>query len=140
LKTNSDENFMKTKILFMALLASVLVLSGGCIAPVLILGGVAVGAGAVVYVNGELKDTEAVTYDNAYDATLAAMSDLKYTVVSQQKDVLTAQIMARSASDTKIQVTLNKQSGTVTEIRIRVGTFGDEALSKAILDKIKSHF
>lgn len=131
---------MKIKIFFTALLAAALVFTGGCIAPVLILGGVAVGAGAVVYVNGELKDSEAVTYDSAYDATLAAMTDLKYTVISQQKDTLTAQIMARSAGGAKIQVTLNKQSPTVTEIRVRVGTFGDEALSKAILDKIKSHF
>jgi hypothetical protein len=36
-------------------------------------------------------------------------------------------------------VKLEKQSDTVTEIRIRVGTFGDEALSRQILDKIKTH-
>jgi hypothetical protein len=35
---------------------------------------------------------------------------------------------------------LDKQSASVTDIRIRVGTFGDESLSRQILDKIKSHF
>jgi hypothetical protein len=37
-------------------------------------------------------------------------------------------------------VTLNKQSANATEIHIRVGAFGDEGLSRQILDKIKSHF
>jgi len=87
-----------------------------------------------------LKETEGVAYDKAYDATLAAMNDMQYAVVDKSKDGVTAKILARTGGDKKIQVTLNKQSATVTEIRIRVGTFGDESLSRQILDKIKSHF
>ena len=130
---------MKNKWLMVVLLAGVLAFNGGC-ALFLVGGAVAVGAGTVVYVDGELKETEGVTYDKAYDATLAAMSDMQYAVVDKSKDGVKAKILARTPADKKIQITLNKQSATVTEIRIRVGTFGDESLSRQILDKIKSHF
>lgn len=130
---------MKTKIFLGMLLATVLVLGGGC--AVLLVGAAAgAGAGTYAYVNGELKDSETVSLDTARNATLAAMKDLGYAVVDNQKDGLTAKITAVSTGDKKIYVTLTKQSDTVTEIRIRVGTFGDQNLSQQILEKIKSHF
>jgi hypothetical protein len=102
-------------------------------------GAAAAGAGTVAYVNGELKDTEGVAYDKVYGATLTAMNDLQYAVVGKEKDAVNAKITARTGSDKKVEVKLAKQSATVTEIRIRVGTFGDESLSRQILDKIKAH-
>ena len=130
---------MRNKWLMAVLLAGVLAFNGSC-ALFLVGGAAAAGAGTVAYVGGELKETEDVAYDTAYDATLAAMSDLQYVVVDKSKGSLTTKILARTSSDKKIQVTLNKQSASVTDICIRVGTFGDESLSRQILDKIKSHF
>jgi Protein of unknown function (DUF3568) len=130
---------MKNKWLMAVLLAGVLAFNGGC-ALFLVGGAAAAGAGTVAYVNGELKETEGVAYDTAYDATLAAMNDLQYAVTDKSKGPLTTKILARTSGDKKIQVTLEKQSATVTDICIRVGTFGDESLSRQILDKIKSHF
>jgi hypothetical protein len=137
---NKERNFMKNRWLMATFMAAVLTLSSGC--ALLVVGGVAAGAGAgtYAYVNGELKETEGVSYDTAYNATLAAMNDLQYAVESKPKDAITATITARTTTDKKIVVTLNKQSATATEIRIRVGTFGDENLSRQALDKIKSHF
>ena len=130
---------MKTKMFFVMLLASVLTLGSGC--ALFVIGAAAgAGAGTYAYVNGELKETEGVSLDTAYTATLAAMNDLQYAVESKPKDGMTATITVRTAADKKIVVTLTKQSATTTEIRIRVGTFGDEALSRQVLDKIKSHF
>ena len=130
---------MKIKVLLAVLMAAALPLGSGC-ALFLIGGAAAAGAGTVAYVNGELKETEGVAYDTACDATLAAMNDMQYAVVDKSKGSLTTKIIARTSGDKKIQVTLNKQSASVTEISIRVGTFGDESLSRQILDKIKSHF
>jgi hypothetical protein len=133
------ENTMKTKIILVMSLAAVLTLGGGC---ALFVVGAAAGAGAgtYAYVNGELKETEGVTFDTAYNATLAALSDLQYAVVSKPKDTAAATITARTATDKKVVVVLTKQSATTTEIRVRVGIFGDESLSRVVLDKIKSHF
>jgi len=130
---------MKTKIFLGMTLAALLAFGSGC---ALFVVGAAAGAGAgtYAYVDGELKDTEAVSYDTAYDATMAAMKDMGYAVVENTKGETSAKITVRSTGDNKITITLNKQSSTVTEIRIRVGTFGDKNLSEQVLDKIKSHF
>ena len=50
-----------------------------------------------------------------------------------------ANLTARNASNTDINIKLKYLSNTSTEIRIRVGTFGDEAMSRTILNKINSH-
>ena len=130
---------IKTKIFLGTLLVAILALGNGC---VLFVVGAAAGAGAgtYAYVSGELKEIEAVSYDTAYNATLAAMKDQGFAVVDNQRDTLTTKITVRSTSDKKIYVTLNKQSATTTEIRIRVGTFGDQNQSQQILNSIKSHF
>jgi hypothetical protein len=130
---------MKNRWLMATLMAAALALTSGC--ALFVVGAAAgAGAGAYAYVNGELKETEGVSYDTACNATLAAMNDLQYAVVSKPKDAAAATITARTATDKKIVVTLTKQSATSTEIRIRVGTFGDEPLSRQLLDKIKTHF
>ena len=129
---------MKNRWLMTIMLAGVLAFNGGC-ALCLVGGAAAAGAGTVAYVSGELKETEDVAYDKVYDATLAAMNDMQYAVVDKSKAGITAKIFVRTAGDKKIQITLDKQSASVTEIHIRVGTFGDESLSRQILDKIKSH-
>lgn len=130
---------MKTKIILGMFLAAVLALGGGC---ALFVVGAAAGAGAgtYAYVDGELKNTETVSYDTACSATLAAMKDLGFAVVEDKKDALTDKITARSTVDKRVYVTLTKQSPTATEIRIRVGTFGDQTQSQQILNQIKSHF
>lgn len=125
------------KLLLVPLAAGLLAASNGC--ALLVVGGAAAaGAGAVYYVSGELKDTESASLDTVNRATLAAMGDLKYAVVSDAKDSLNAKIIARTATDTKIEIQLAKQAPAVTEIRIRVGVFGDEQMSRQILEKIKA--
>jgi len=91
-------------------------------------------------VNGELKETDGVAYDAAYNAAIAALADLQFAVVSKSKDPATATVIARTSTDKKIEIKLDKLSATATEIRIRVGTFGDEDLSRQILLKIQSHY
>ena len=111
--------------------------SYGCAA--LLIGGAA-GAGAVAYVGGELKSTEEVAMNRAWEAASKAMDDLEFAVTSKEKDAFLGQLIARGAGDKKIRVKVKKQSDTVTEIRIRVGIFGDESMSRQILDRIKKRF
>lgn len=122
----------------MVLLLAVAMLAagGGC---VLFVAGAAAGAGAAgyAYIEGVLKSTEQAPLDRAWTATLGAMKDLEFPVTKQSKDALTGHITARNASDKKIDIDLKKVSDKATEISIRVGTFGDENLSRVILDKIK---
>lgn len=125
--------------LFPLVLVSASILSSGC-ALFLIGAGVAVGAGTVAYTSGELRAADEISMDRSWEASMKAMKDLEFRVTKSQKDALAGEIVARRADDTRIIVRLKSQTQQVTEIRIRVGTFGDEALSRLIYDKIKSHF
>ncbi len=128
---------MKFRIEVLLLALATLIFCNGCL--LLVVGGAAAaGAGTVVYVNGELKDSEAVSIQKAHAATLAAFKDLQFGVVGDVTKADTTTVSARTSSDKKVQVTLVKESATVTQIKVRVDVFGDESLSHQVLDKIKA--
>ena len=128
----------KTELLLMAWLALLVTLTNGC---ALFVVGAAAGAGAAGYawVDGEVKTTEASSLNQTWDASLAAMKDLEFTVTDKSKDALSGYVTAQTADNKTIKISLKYISNTSTEIRIRVGTFGDESLSRIILGKINSH-
>ena len=119
-----------------AVLAAGLATLAGCGA---VVAGAAAGAGAVAYVRGELKATQEAPLDDVVKATQAAIAELRFTLTSSDADAVSARFAASTAGDKKIVVALEKVSDVLTEIRIRVDVFGDEELSRIILDKIKAH-
>jgi len=119
-----------------AVLLMISVLSSGCVA-LLVGGAAAAGAGTVAYVRGELRSTEDAPFERAWAAAQRALRDLEIPVTAQEKDGLSGRITARAAGDRKVTVRLRKVTGTTTEIRIRVGTWGDEAASRQILESIQ---
>ena len=106
----------------------------GCAAVVI---GGAAGVGTYAYIRGELKTAENATLDRAWSASQAAMEDLQFKITTRQKDAIEGLLIARTAADKKIEINLKKLSDSTTEIRIRVGTFGDEDLSRLIIQKIE---
>lgn len=132
---------MKTNVLIRSVLSSatlsvalllVFPAMSGCLA-------VAAGAGAgvVAYVRGDLETTLGHDYNAVVDATRKAIKDLEFVKVSDNKDAFRAEIIARTALDKKIEISLTNAGNNLTNIKIRVGMFGDEQLSLAILEKIK---
>jgi hypothetical protein len=96
-------------------------------------------AGTAVYSKGELSDALAVSLMDAHVATLAGARDLQLTILNDEKSFAHANITASTAADTRFDITLVKQSQSLTQIRIRVGAAGDEQLSRELLEKIKAH-
>ena len=128
--------FMKN-ILLVGLAAFCLMLCNGC--GLFVTGNSAAGPGTVYYLDGELRDSENYSMETVHVATRAALADLQFAVVTDTQDAAHFQLRARTSTDTKVDITLTKQSPTLTEIRIRAGTSGDEALSRQLLAKIKAH-
>ena len=128
----------KSNLLMAVLMASLLALTSGCF---LFVVGAAAGGGAAGYawVNGEVKITEGSSINQTWDASLAAMKGLEFTVTDKSKDALSGYVTAQTADNKTVKINLKYISNTSTEIRIRVGTFGDEDLSRIILGKINSH-
>jgi len=118
---------------------ALVVMSTGCAA--LLIGiGAGAGVGTVVYIKGELKVTEETSLSQAFHAAHAAMEELEFVITKESKDALTGEVTARTSKDEKIEIILEKKSESLTEVGIRVGTFGDESLSQLILEKMRSKY
>ncbi len=96
------------------------------------------GMGTYAYVTGELSSVEQASVDKVWSATQSAVKDLQFTVKEQSKDALQGRLDAEQADKTDITIKVERESETLTKVRIRVGVFGDEATSRIIMDKIKS--
>ena len=129
---------MKTTLRFrIACAAAALALASltGCVA---VIAGAA-GAGTVAYIRGELESTLSAGYDRSVEATNLAVQQLQFARVSERRDALMDTITVRTAGDRKVVIRINKVADFNSKVRIRVGVFGDEALSLTILDKIRSN-
>jgi len=90
-----------------------------------------------IYSGGTMKGTENVSLDQAWSATQAAIKDLEFTVINQQKDALAARLTARTALDRKVEVELRRISDNLTEVRVHAGSFGDQSLSYTVVQAIQ---
>ena len=72
-------------------------------------------------------------------AAREAIEQLEFAKMSDNKDALKAVLVSRTAQDKKVEITLQNNGKKITNVKIRVGVFGDEQLSISILDKIKSN-
>lgn len=118
-------------------MAGFISLTGSGCALLLLGGAAAAGAGGYAWYSGELKASEAVSYEKAVSASQSALKNLGYTLTETEKDALRTKMTFRGAADAKVAVTVNKMSASVSEICVRVGTFGDKTKSVGIMDAIK---
>jgi hypothetical protein len=127
---------LRTRFVTAVLLAlPLLAFTSGC----LVIAAGAAGAGTVAFIRGELDATVSANLPTTTAAVDRALSQLQFVKVNSREDALSAVVNARTAQDKKIAITLNKTADNLTRIRIRVGVFGDESVSRALLDRIKTN-
>ncbi len=119
-----------------ALLVALSAVGSGCVA---LVAGAAAGAGTYAYVTGELKATVDGTLEETYQASRKAIQTLKFTPTEFKSDALQARVGAKMADDRAVSIELAKATDATTEVRIRVGAFGDEKVSTEILAKIREN-
>lgn len=127
---------MFSNLLLATVLSAMAFFYNGCV----VVAAGAAGAGAVAYIRGELQATPAQTLETTERATNQALTQLELIKISEKKDAFVALFVARTADDKKVEIKLTKLSPDTTKVQIRVGLFGDEARSLAILEKIKANF
>jgi len=114
---------------------ALLAMQSGC----LVVAAAAGTGAAVAYVRG---DTEANLEGNPGQVVAAANAalkeDLKLALVSSSVTSLDGTVIARTADDTKVDVTIKSTGDKSSNVSVRIGTFGDQALSAQILEKIKA--
>ncbi len=126
------------KYLLLGLLGIIPLLNIGCVAAA-VGGGVAAGAGTVAYITGELKATEGYSVPVVWKATEKAVNELQLAVIDKYSDVVAGRLEAFTADNKKVRINLKRIGDNITEVTIRIGTFGDEELSRFILSKIERH-
>lgn len=122
-----------TSIGVLCALALLLTIGAGCVA-------IAAGAGAggtVAYIRGDLEATLEADVNRATTASEAAIKELGFALVKRAVDTTGGEVIARTAQDKKVSIELERASEKVTNVRIRVGTFGDEERSQLILETIQ---
>ena len=112
----------------------------------LLIGG-AVGAGAVAYAKGDVRETVPAPLDRVTAAVRKALADrklaVKKTVTTADRVTYEAGIDAAAASTIdvakqRVAVHCVSLAAASTEITIRAGTIGDEERGRAILNEIKN--
>jgi len=127
------------------LIASTLVVmfSSGCVVAL-----VAVGAGALssknseipyTFSDGEMKRVESTTMDKALISLEKTAKDMKFTIESQSRDASNSVIEAKDSKGTKINIGLEKVTDNTVEIKIKVGSVGDEKYSYKILKTLRKN-
>jgi hypothetical protein len=115
---------------------AVLVTTAGCAA--VLIGG-AVLAGSAAFVRGDLEAGLEAPLPEVWAATQRAIDeDLELTVQDRRSDALYAKLVAFTAKDQRVWIDLERLDEQLTIVRIRVDVFGNEALSRLILDKIQA--
>lgn len=120
----------KTGIMFILLCS--LIMMQGCVAVI----GAGAGAGTVAYVRGELQTSYAASLDRTWDASIEALKDLGITIYNTKKDATEGDIEATKADGTKVKINLKPKGQDITAVKIRVGIFGDEEVSRTISNQI----
>ena len=114
------------------ILASTSVLSGCVVVAV------AAGAATVAYVNGDLEATVEASPPKVVEASEAALKGMEIDVTSSEKSGIDGRVVGRSALNKKVEIAVKRETDTTSKLSIRIDTFGDEALSRQIYDKIRA--
>ena len=122
--------FLRALALAIALSASTL----GCGA-LLLVGGA--GTSAIAFATGELSVTEAVAIGDLQNATRTAVETLRYVDAEAVQEGNRIRWRATTAGGDPVDIRLISRGPLETEVRIRVGVFGNEARSRLVLEQIR---
>ena len=98
----------------------------------------AAGAGTYAYVKGDLKRSYEASMDKTWQAAVQSVEELKLTTESKQHDAFNGVIKGKMADGKGFTINVKRLGENMTEVGVRIGTFGDRTRSEAIHDKILS--
>ena len=132
---------VKKRLQLVALLCCFLIGLSGCSRKWAVIGAAAaaVGTSAYFYVKGDLKRNYEAPIDKTWQAAVKSVEDLGLSTESKQNDAFNGVIKGKMADGKSFTVTVKRLGENLTEVGVRVGTFGNREVSETIHDKILSH-
>ena len=79
------------------------------------------------------------TPDKVTQAARKAVEELKLLEINSSGTKVDGKVTAKTAQNDAVTIDVEKAGDNVSKVSIRVGTLGDEAMSKSIMDKIKGN-
>jgi len=110
-----------------------LITMAGCI-PLLI--GAVAGVGGMTYIKGSLVHNVDDTVKRVNKASMEALKDLELFVISDELNRRSSVIKAEYENGKDVSVFVDALTERSSKITIRVGVFGDQVKSQAILNAI----
>jgi len=77
--------------------------------------------------------------DKVTNAAAASVKDMKLMDVVSNSTKIDGKVTAKTAQNDVVTIKVEQAGDNVSKVTIRVGTTGDEAVSKQILDRIKQN-
>ncbi len=123
---------------FLPVVLALSLATAGC--PALLFGlGAGVGAGTLVWQSGWLRGNIPEPVERVHRAARAALGDLKATVESDTLKVEAGMVDATMPDGRRAVVETRAVGPKETQVRIRVGFWGDQATSLRLFEQIKKH-
>lgn len=94
--------------------------------------------GGTSYSFGHLDGTLPATPQRVVEASDAVLREEEMHVVSKDATALDGKVVARTALDTQIEVTVKRLDDANSHVSIRVGAWGDAQISRDLFEKIKA--
>ncbi|MGD8880712.1 MAG: DUF3568 family protein [Desulfobacterales bacterium] len=131
---------VKKRLQLIALLCCFLIGLSACSRKWVVLGtaAAAAGAGTYYYIKGDLKRNYEAPIDETWQASVQAIEELKLTTESSEHDAFTGVIKGKMADGKSFTINVKRLGDNLTEVGVRIGTFGDRVRSETIHDKIHS--
>jgi len=108
----------------------------GCVA---IVAGGAAGAGAVVYVKGELQEDINASATRVHRATVVALKQLDLPLIENAHDKMSSKIKSRFADGDDVWIDIEAVTSESSKITIRVGIMGNENKARTILSEMHKY-
>jgi hypothetical protein len=95
-------------------------------------------SGKFVYHDGSLQSTFKYPFDQVWEASRKAMSDLKATDIQEDRKIEKGTIEG-VLTEEKVKITVEYLTRTDTTVSVRVGTAGSNVAAKYVLDRIEAN-
>jgi hypothetical protein len=79
------------------------------------------------------------TPDKVTDAANKACQDLKLSDINSNGSKVDGRVVARTAQGDDVTINIEQAGDNVSKVSVRVGSTGDQSISKQLVDRIKSH-
>ena len=93
--------------------------------------------GGAEYLRGELRGLLGAPLPEVEDAAKEVMEELDFVAISVLSDKLRGEVKAQMADGTKVKIKLDAEDFESTQLKIHVGSFGNQAVSRQIYKHIR---